>query len=118
MDTKRLQQRVVGSGAAVDDKLKDISSAAETVARHMDWRLGNARMDEKLTLQEDDSELDEEGLLQIEELEGTLVVAGDLDLHQAAEFRKAAEKHIDTGDCRGQSSTGSQDHRNRPRSRA
>jgi hypothetical protein len=61
MDTKRLQQRVVGSGAAVDNKLHDISSAAETVARHMDWRLGNARMDEKLTLQEDDSELDEEG---------------------------------------------------------
>jgi anti-anti-sigma factor len=93
MDTKRLQ-RVVGSGATVDNNMKDRSSAAETVARHIDWRLGSSRMDENSTLEDDSADLDEEGLLQITEVDGTLVVSGDLDLHQAAEFRKEAERHI------------------------
>ncbi|MES2465115.1 MAG: STAS domain-containing protein [Armatimonadota bacterium] len=100
MDTKQFEQRVVASGATVEDRKNEGASAAESVARRMDWRLGNVRMDENSTSGENNSDLDslldDEGLLQITETNGTLVVSGDLDLHQAPEFRRVAEMHIDS----------------------
>jgi anti-sigma B factor antagonist len=78
--------------------MENQSAAAETAARRLDWRVGNVRMDKNSTSGDDGSDmeslLDDEGLLQIEEINGTLVVSGDLDLHQAPEFRKEAERHI------------------------
>lgn len=95
MDTKRLQ-RVVGSGASVSEQMNNRSKTAEDVARRIGWRLGDARMNEDSNPDQDNDELDEEGLLQIVESNGTLIVSGDLDLHQAAEFRKEAERHINS----------------------
>lgn len=100
MDTKQLSQRVVGSGAPVDIKMKDSVIAAETVARRIDWRLGDARMNEELASEEDtfevDELLDDEDLLRMEEGNGILIVSGDIDLHQASEFRERAELFINT----------------------
>jgi anti-anti-sigma factor len=98
MDTKRLQQHDAGSDAALDNKMNNGTSAKEKVVRHMDWRLGSTRMNENATSSSDcsdpDNFLEEEGLLQIEEVDGTLTVSGDLDLHQASVFLKEAERHI------------------------
>ena len=100
MDTKRLQQRVVGSVATVDTEMKDRFTTAEDVARHMDWRLGDARMNEDPMTDGEPSEIndltEDEGLLHMEESNGTLFVSGDIDLHQAPEFRKRAEMFINT----------------------
>lgn len=99
MDTKRLEQRVVGSDAAVDIKMKNGVTTSDEIARRLDWRLGDARMTEDSDLDTDTSEMEdllaEDGLLQMEEANGTLIVSGDVDLHQAPEFRKRAQTFID-----------------------
>ena len=98
MDTKQTQPRIAGISATVENETKNFSTAAESADRHIGWRLGNTRMDADLAPnnEETDAEglLEDEGLLQIEEIDGTLVVSGDLDLHQAPEFRERAEIHI------------------------
>ncbi len=93
MDTKRLQ-RVMGSVAAMGIDMKDRLTTAEDAARHIDCRIGDARMNEDPMMDDEFSE--DEGLLHIEENNGTLLVSGDIDLHQAPEFRKRAELFINT----------------------
>ncbi len=98
MDTKQTQLRIAGISATVKNDTRNSSTAAGTAARHIEWRLSNPRMDFDLVSDNSnyDAEglLDDEGLLQMEEIDGTLIVSGDLDLHQAPEFRERAEAHI------------------------
>jgi anti-anti-sigma factor len=98
MDTKQLKQRAVGSGTTVNNGMKNKFAATQAAVRHIDWRLGDAGRNEKPSLEENGSGLDDlledEGLLHIEEADGTLIVSGDLDLHQAPAFREQAEKYI------------------------
>ena len=101
MDTKQLQQRAVGSGVAVNDKTNNTVTAAQSTVPPIGWRLGDIGTDKISIVEDDDAELEDllnedEGLLQMEEVDGMLVVSGDIDLHQASEFRKRAESYITT----------------------
>jgi len=96
------QQRGQGviSAPGVDNLLKDeeqgslVASsqqeAALAVARHLNWRLGDTKGEDTLS-----PALDDDGALYMEQQGDTLVVIGDIDLHQAPEFRERAETYIE-----------------------
>ena len=99
-DAKQTQPRIAATKVAAKNNRSDASTAAENINRRVGWRLSNTRMDVDLTPNNGETDinspLDDEGLLQIEEIDGTLVVSGDLDLHQTPEFRERAEAYIKT----------------------
>ncbi|MBC8103182.1 MAG: STAS domain-containing protein [Cytophagales bacterium] len=70
----------------------------ETVARHQDLGSVSSPASAVTALPESDplmaNLLEDDGLLNMMEAEGTLIVSGDIDLHQAPEFRARAETFI------------------------
>ena len=79
-----------GKGRSFENRTKspDSESPIHTMARHLNWRLAEARDQNAFDPLEDDSQL------VMEEHGDTLSVAGDVDLHQAHEFRARAEAFI------------------------
>lgn len=69
---------------------RDRANPASPIARERNWRLGDS------TDEASASVLNEDGLLSMAVHGETLVAAGDIDLHQAPEFRERAEAFIRT----------------------
>jgi len=69
---------------------RDRDNSAPTIARELNWRLGNPKDEANASI------LSEDGLLSINVRGDTLAAAGDIDLYRAPEFRERAEAFIRT----------------------
>jgi len=69
---------------------RDRENPAPTIARELNWRLGDSKGEASTSV------LNEDGLLTIEVRGDTLAAAGDIDLYRAPEFRERAEAFIRT----------------------
>lgn len=79
--------------APSDSAMRDSApgdEAAEAVARHLSWRLGDSKGEGSVSVPPDEGD----DALYMEQQGDTLVVAGDIDLHHVAEFRERAEGHV------------------------
>lgn len=81
------------SGDALKTAGAKSESAAEVVARHLSWRLGDSKGEGSQSAPTPNT-VEDDNALYIEQQGDTLVVVGDIDLHQAGEFRERAEAYI------------------------